>query len=213
MDRRSFIKDGTIYALAVSVFGLANACSTQSIKAQTENIPDSNDPNPCLITSNDILGPFYRKKAPNRKNLRKEEEQGTPIRVAGHLYQSNCEVRIPNAKIEIWHADHEGEYDNESEHFHYRSTLITDENGFYEFETILPGQYLNGSQFRPSHIHFMISAPDYQQIISQIYFENDPYIEKDPWASQEKAVMRILPLQKEKDGQVNVQFDIIMRKA
>jgi catechol 1,2-dioxygenase len=55
---------------------------------------------------------------------------------------------LPNTLIEIWQANKAGLYDtdkpgNFTEHvdFHLRGMLLTDQQGNYEFETIMPGRY------------------------------------------------------------------------
>ena len=46
------------------------------------------------------------------------------------------------------------------------------------------GAYLNGSTFRPAHIHVKIWVKDVEQLTTQLYFEGDPLIDADPWAKQ-----------------------------
>ena len=60
--------------------------------------------------------------------------------------------------MDFWQADEYGDYDNVG--FNFRGKIITDENGNYNLETIIPGKYLNGSQYRPSHIHLKVQAED-----------------------------------------------------
>lgn len=59
---------------------------------------------------------------------------------------------------------------------------MTDETGFYEFETIHPGHYpLNETRLRPAHIHYRTSHPSHRTLITQLYFKGDPHIEGDPF--------------------------------
>ena len=54
------------------------------------------------------------------------------------------------------------------------------EDGSYQFDTILPGRYLNGSTYRPSHIHVRVRWDDENgsnDFISQLYFEGDPFLQ------------------------------------
>ena len=119
-----------------------------------------------------------------------------------------------NALVEIWHCNTKGEYDNDTNNFHQRAKWFTNENGEYEFTTILPGKYLNGRLYRPAHIHFRVSEEKSKELISQIYFKGDPHITEDPWASQEKAELRVLPISLEDtNGNLAVNFDIYLGKA
>ena len=102
-----------------------------------------------------------------------------------------------------------GEKRSAKKHFHYRSKLITDRNGYYEYETIMPGHYLNGSQYRPAHIHYMVEAPGYKKLITQLYFKNDPYNKIDPFIKKSL----IIEPRKIKAGQgeyLKGEFDIVL---
>ena len=164
-------------------------------------------------TTNDILGPFYRPKAPIRQDLTFKGQIGSIVEIKGSVFKQDCKTPLKNALIEIWHCDTKGKYDNNSAHFHQRARWYTNEKGEYKFKTILPGKYLNGNEFRPSHIHFRVTEKESDELISQIYFNGDPHINKDPWASQKKAESRILPITLENTtGDLAVNFDIYLRK-
>ena len=61
-------------------------------------------------TPADVLGPFYRKGAPNVRVLRRQGDAGTPLRVVGTVWNTRGDV-VPNASVDLWHADYFGEYD------------------------------------------------------------------------------------------------------
>ena len=126
--------------------------------------------------------------------------------------KSDCVSPAENALVEIWHCNTKGEYDNESDEFKHRAKWYTNKNGEYSFKTILPGKYLNGKLYRPAHIHFRITEKDSSELISQVYFQGDPHISEDPWASQKKAEFRILPIRLEDtNGNLTVTFDITLK--
>ena len=83
--------------------------------------------------------------------------------------------------------------------------MNTDENGKYEYETILPGFYPNGGTFRPRHIHYKVSHENGAPLTTQLYFDCDPYIPVDPFVKQSL----IIPLTKEGDTLRGV-FDIVL---
>ena len=73
----------------------------------------------------------------------------------------------------------------------------------------MPGKYLNGQLYRPAHIHFRVTEKNSRELVSQLYFQGDPHLIKDPWASQKKAMKRILPIALEDThGNLAVTFDI-----
>lgn len=143
-------------------------------------------------------GPFYTANPPNIQNnkLSATNEPGTPLVISGRVMNLDCTQAIPNAVIDVWHANDAGAYDNTG--YNLRGKTTSNAQGFYMFETIKPGKYLNGNQFRPSHIHFKITAPGYPTLTTQLYFQGDTSIAADAAASiasgQYDATSRIIPL-------------------
>lgn len=197
MDRKKFLTTASLAAFSISAFG------------KVEN-SDNGYFGDCE-TTNDILGPFYRPNAPTRYDLTEEGLRGSVIELKGNVYKSDCASPLQNALVEIWHCNAEGAYDNESNDFQQRAKWLTDENGSYAFKTILPGKYLNGKLYRPAHIHFRISEANSKELVSQIYFQGDPHITEDPWASKKKAERRVLPISLEDTrGNLSVNFNVFL---
>lgn len=208
MKRKEFIKNTSWIAVGVSTGLLFQSCKTDEGPVAP---PTTGDKEVCNSTTEDILGPYYRANAPTRSSIRINGEAGQDLRIAGQVNDTECKP-IEGALVEIWQANDAGDYDNSSSEFKYRGKLDTDASGSYGFDTIVPGKYLNGSQFRPSHIHFKVSAAGYTTLVSQVYFKDDEHIEKDPWASDPSAELRILEMTSN-NNVVEVTFDIILDKA
>lgn len=147
----------------------------------------------CIPTTADILGPYYRSGAPFRSDLTVLGDPGTPLAFNGTVTGPDCNP-IANALVDVWQAADDATYDSQSPQFNYRGRQYTDANGNYSFVSIKPGWYLNGNQYRPSHIHFRVTAPGHAELITQLYFQGDPYIAADPWASDPDAILRIVPI-------------------
>ena len=97
--------------------------------------------------------------------------------------------------------------------FKNRIRLLTDESGYYEYETIKPASYQAGTQTRPSHIHYMAQAAGHKRLITQIYFKGDKHIAQDPWASKSPLIIN---LQKEKCAKGTYlagRFDLVLGPA
>jgi len=103
---------------------------------------------------------------------------------------------IAGAVVEVWQTATNQLYDVQDEaqpRGHLRGTFRTDERGEYAFRTLLPvsypipddgpaGQLLRGlgrHPFRPAHVHFMITAPGYRQLVTHLFLEGDKYLDSD----------------------------------
>lgn len=166
-------------------------------------------------TTTDILGPFYRPNAPFRTNLNPPGYQGKVFHFSGSIYKSDGKTPFADALVEIWQCDEHEVYDNTSDDFEYRASQKTKSNGKYNFTTTHPIPYRfspDSPNYRPAHIHMRISGEKQQDLITQVYFKNDPHLDKDAYASSPEAINRILPISVSNSGEERVQFDIVMAK-
>ncbi len=197
MQRRTFIKDTALTAMAVSAAGF--------IRFNGKNFEGDCE------TTTDILGPFYRPNAPVRSNMRIKNDAGVLMELSGQVKHKDCKTPLKNACVELWHCDAKGVYDNESPDFKYRAKTYCDDKGNYSFKTILPVPYdVGNGTIRPAHFHLMISAAGYQNLITQLYFTGDKNIAKDPSASSPAAKRRILDVKDDDSGGKTVWFNITM---
>lgn len=108
----------------------------------------------CAPTRPDADGPFYRPGAPLRDRV------GDGYLLFGEV-KSAVDCRpIAGARIEIWLVGPDGRYDDR-----WRATLISRGDGRYAFSSHVPPPY--GS--RPPHIHLIVNAPGYAELITQHY--------------------------------------------
>ncbi len=125
-------------------------------------------------TAANIEGPFFQLGSPERTNIR-AEEPGPRLLLTGIVTGLDCRP-IEGALLDFWQADEDGVYDNEGAGF--RGFQYTNARGEYELQTIIPGRYLNGSQFRPAHIHVKVTVGEVT-LTTQLYFPGDPFNEVD----------------------------------
>ena len=174
-------------------------------------------------THEDILGPFFVNGAPFRGKVTPPLEPGDLLLMRGRVWGFDTKKPIADAVLDVWQADAEGRYDmtdpadppSRSE-FKNRIRLVTDETGFYEYETIKPAAYRIGQgarAFRPSHIHYMIQAPGYKKLITQLYFEGDPYLKSDRWARDSNLVIQPETIRVEGGTYEEGRFDIVLERA
>ena len=210
-SRRSFLKNTSLSLLSLTA--LSGVSKIGSAKDLSQNNQSNLD---CQQSTEDAYGqgPFYTSNAPSILNnqLADPSEIGTRIIISGQVYNLDCSEVIPDTEIDVWHANDAGEYDNLG--YNLRGKTITNAQGFYIFESIKPGFYLNGPTFRPSHIHFRITPPGSDTLITQLYFEGDPYIPTDAAASINSgsydATKRIIPLVLNPNGDLEGTWDIII---
>ncbi|MBX3128118.1 MAG: hypothetical protein KF718_15445 [Polyangiaceae bacterium] len=160
----------------------------------------------CLVTDDNILGPFYKADAPFRTDLT-DGKVGDRLLLEGVVYGCDCVTPLAGAIVDVWQADAAGAYDNVG--FVLRGRAQTDASGRYEFASILPGFYLNGAQYRPRHVHYRVSHPSSASLTTQLYFEGDPYIPIDPFVRQ--SLVKPLVAESDQAGQlVRCTFDIVL---
>ena len=202
MQRKTFIKNTTLTVISISAFGALN-WNGKKFEGDTP-------------TTTDILGPFYRPRSPIRTNLRLPNSNGTRIVLKGYIFKEDGKIAINNALVEIWHCDENEVYDNTSGEYKYRGGQRTKANGKYEFKSILPVPYKadpkDETSWRPAHIHMRVSVPNQQDLITQLYFKDGKYVDTDKWASDPKAVNRILTTSKNNSGESEIIFNVIMSK-
>jgi len=108
----------------------------------------------CAPTRPDADGPFYRPGAPLRNSL------GSGYLLFGEVKSARDCRPIPGARIEIWLVGPDGRYDER-----WRATVLAGAAGRYSFSSHVPPPY--GS--RPPHIHLVVNAPGYAELITQHY--------------------------------------------
>lgn len=205
-NRRQFIKNASFAAFSVGLF------PTHALSSNQRNL----ETQACDKTTLDYygVGPFYSENPPNitDNQLAKPTEPGERLIISGRVTNLDCTEMISNAVIDVWHANDAGEYDNTG--YNLRGKFNSNSQGFYSFETIKPGKYLNGSQYRPSHIHFKITPPGKDTLVTQLYFKGDTDIPKDAAASITSgtydASHRIIEIEKNKDGKWEGTWDIVI---
>ncbi|MCB5412033.1 protocatechuate 3,4-dioxygenase subunit beta [Pseudogemmobacter faecipullorum] len=126
-------------------------------------------------------------------------KDGTPaigerILVHGRVLDENGRA-VPHTLVEIWQANAGGRYRHKKDsylapldpNFGGCGRTLTDAEGRYQFLTIRPGAYPwpnRGNDWRPMHIHLSVYGHSFgQRLITQLYFEGDPLIDRCPIAA------------------------------
>ncbi|HNS13187.1 MAG TPA: T9SS type A sorting domain-containing protein [Bacteroidia bacterium] len=190
-SRRQFLRNTGLATLSI---GILPGFAKSAIGSTSKNSAT------CNPTTLDFYGqgPFYLSNAPviSNNQLASQTEPGTRLIISGIIQTLDCSAAIPNTLLDVWHANDAGAYDNVG--YNLRGMTYSNAQGYYLFETILPGKYLNGSSYRPRHLHFKITPPGFPTIITQLYFQGDSDIPGDAAASimsgTYDATNRIIPI-------------------
>jgi len=207
LRRRAFLEKCIVRGLLV---GAASISHTQLFTVWAQAAADAKKPTPP-----EVLGPFYKKGAPNKVNLRVAREPGMPLLITGKILDTRGEP-VHEARIDLWHADYKGIYDVHG--YRYRSNLALGNASVYSVETIMPGHYPS----RPAqHVHYLITAPGCKPLVTQLYFATDPFFEGDPDMNYKKrgivhnreCVRPVTLLDENTSPRSSVIFDLILEKA
>lgn len=144
-----------------------------------------------------VFGPFHVSDAPVYELGADVSNgmKGEPCFVSGTITGIDGKA-IPNAKIEVWQADQEGFYDvqnPELKNYQGRGVLHADASGHFHFKSIVAESYpiphdgpvgkllesLGRHPWRPAHLHFMITAPGYERLVTHVFRAGDAYLESD----------------------------------
>lgn len=142
-----------------------------------------------LATASQDEGPFYPKRQQLDKNAdmtrfdnRSGHAAGELLEISGRILDTRGNP-VKGAIIDVWQADSNGRYHHEDApattpldpNFQYWAQLKTGMDGRYQFKTIKPGQYpVMEGWVRPPHIHFKVACRGLRELITQMYFGNEP---------------------------------------
>ncbi len=171
-------------------------------------------------TEDNIWGPYFRKGAPFRAKITPALEPGTTLVISGRVWGLDTRKPLSMAVLDVWQANAKGRYDNDdaakppaADVFLNRARMVTDENGYYEYQTVHPGRYQIGdNQWRPSHIHYYVQAPGYKPLVTQMYFKGDPINAQDQFIKPSLIVD--VQVVKTANGSIEQgTFDVVLEKA
>ena len=123
---------------------------------------------------------------------------GERIILHGRVLDENARP-VPQTLVELWQANAGGRYRHRKDgylapidpNFGGCGRTLTDADGHYAFRTVKPGAYpwrnwLNS--WRPAHIHVSVFGHAFaQRLVTQLYFEGDPLIDRCPIAATIKS--------------------------
>ena len=166
-------------------------------------------------TPRTIEGPLYVAGAPESVGFARLDDgndtNGQTLIMQGKVHGADGQP-LPGAKVEVWHCDTRGFYSHfdptgQQAPFNMRRTIVTDAQGRYKFQSILPSGYgvppgsptealltaLGRHGQRPAHIHFFVSGEGHRKLTTQINIEGDPLIDDDfAYATRDGLVPHVI---------------------
>jgi hydroxyquinol 1,2-dioxygenase len=160
-----------------------------------------NNTKPAGCTEATVFGPFFIEGAPHYPLGAdiSNGARGEPCFVSGRVTSTDGKP-LAGVQMDVWQSDEDGIYDVQrppsgpGEHKHRaRAQLTTDDNGRYHFKSILAQPYpiphdgpvgamleaLERHPWRPAHLHYMLVAPGHERLITQVFRDQDRYLESD----------------------------------
>jgi hydroxyquinol 1,2-dioxygenase len=148
-------------------------------------------------THTSLLGPFYREASPTLaagSQIAKTVKPGSECVLYGRISDVNGKP-LAGATVSIWQTGADGLYDiqESAQSIDYRGVFTSDADGVYVLRTVKPIGYsipMDGPVgemvraqgrhgMRPAHIHFLVGAPGYRELVTALYLRDDPYLADD----------------------------------
>jgi hydroxyquinol 1,2-dioxygenase len=148
-------------------------------------------------TSSSVLGPFHVSNPPKLEigGDMKRDFGGPTLLVEGQVRDLDGNA-IPNAEIDIWQTAPNGLYssqDPDQDIHSFHGLMTADDQGCFRFTTVRPVEYTVPSDgpvgelldaagrhpWRPSHLHYIVKAPGFKTLVTEVFPEDDPYLDQD----------------------------------
>ncbi|MEO0388004.1 MAG: protocatechuate 3,4-dioxygenase subunit beta [Pseudomonadota bacterium] len=152
-----------------------------------------------------------------------ESPIGERIILHGRVLDEN-QRPVPKTMVEVWQANAGGRYRHKKDtylapidpNFGGCGRTLTDDDGAYFFRTVKPGVYPwrnFGNNWRPAHIHISVFGSGFaQRLITQCYFEGDPFIALCPIVQTIPDPEAIVQLTAKLDHKATIPLDTVAYK-
>jgi catechol 1,2-dioxygenase len=184
---------------------------------------------PSGSTENTVLGPFHVANAPHYpmgQNI-SLDGKGESCLFEGRVIDRQGNP-IENATIDVWCDNADGFYDVQQPGiqppFNNRGIFTTGTDGTYSFRGICPVAYpipddgpvghmlaaLGRHPNRPAHMHFIVSAPGFERIITHTFVDGDEWLTSDAVFGVKASLISTMEPGEEGDTMWKSSFDFIM---
>ena len=188
-----------------------------------------NNQKPEGCTESTVFGPFFVEHAPAYKNGEdiSKDAPGARCLVDCRITGLNG-APIVGAKVNVWQADEDGFYDVQYETLDYsraRGELKSDEQGRIYFKSIVANAYpiptdgpvgdmllaCKRHPWRPAHLHFMIEAPGYETLITQVFRDGEEYLDSDAVFGVRESL--VTDWVEQADGSFTLNYEFVLNPS
>ncbi|WP_127114461.1 dioxygenase [Shimia sediminis] len=188
-----------------------------------------NNRRPEGATENTVFGPFHVENAP-------EYEMGANISLDGKGQSCLFEGRVldlegnpvEGARVDVWCDNEDGYYDVQQPgiqpKWNNRGVFTTGSDGKYSFKGSKPVSYpiphdgpvgkllikLDRHPYRPAHMHYMVTAPGFQKIVTHTFVGEDEYLKSDAVFGVKASLVAPFVENTEGDTMWRSPFDFVM---
>ncbi len=188
-----------------------------------------NNRRPVGATENTVFGPFHVAGAPERQmgEVISLDGKGESCLFEGRVIDLHGEP-IEGATIDVWCDNADGYYDVQQPgiqpKWNNRGIFTTGKDGAYSFIGIKPVSYpipddgpvgkmlaaLGRHPYRPAHMHFLVTAPGFQKLVTHTFVGDDPYITSDTVFGVKQTL--VAPFEHVNDGRTvwRSPFDFVL---
>lgn len=190
-----------------------------------------NNRRPPAATENTVFGPFHVADAPIRAmgDTICLDGKGESCLFHGRVLTLEGQP-VEGACVDVWSDNADGYYDVQQPdlqpRWNNRGRFLTGADGAYSFRGIRPVSYpipddgpvgqmlghLGRHPFRPAHIHYLVTAPGYQTLVTHTFVGGDEWLESDAVFGVKRSL--IAPYRRAEGGDTlwTSEFDFVLAR-
>ena len=183
-------------------------------------------------TDSNVEGPFFVAGAPELGAgpvilPMRPDETGDPLIFSGTVRATDGRA-VGGAVLDLWQADAGGLYSRFAPglpEWNLRGRVSTDAGGAFTVRTVVPAPYdipsvphlarvlglLGLEPHRPAHIHARLEASGFAPLTTQVYFDDDPWLEHDVVGAARPSLAT--KLEPAAGGGYTSRFDFVLTPA
>lgn len=188
-----------------------------------------NNRRPPGATENTVFGPFHVADAPERQmgDCISLDGKGERCRFEGQVLDLQGRP-VAGARIDVWSDNADGFYDVQQPgiqpQWNNRGIFTTGADGRYSFIGVKPVSYpiphdgpvgqllgrLGRHPYRPAHMHFLVTAPGFETVVTHTFVGDDPYLASDAVFGVKETL--VAPFERVGDGETvwRSRFDFLL---